>query len=369
MLHLLADDHCRAYMFWKELGVRGTTCVHVDAHLDVGESGLTPARLAGLARARSEAEMEPFLGNTYVPGRGLNCGNYLTPALLEGIVEHLICVLPPSLELSLEGARRELQQWVDLTLKEYRSLRWEEDRVEGVLKGRRLTLCRATTLPACSHPLLLDIDLDYLINEQREIWQQPEELLRELGELKPDVLTVACSVQGGYTPAEACWMGPALLRGFGIYHPGLQVREGPLDRGSALFRLGWAEQALRTLELEDSPESRYLQGMISYREGDYGRAVELLEPPYLRGAALYRAGRFAEAVQELYQAVKSDPTPDALHLFGLAWAGAGRPEEAAQWLQRALRQAPDRLSTQILRHDLGLETEVEVEGLRRRVPP
>ncbi|MCE7875113.1 hypothetical protein DYH09_32760 [bacterium CPR1] len=369
MLHLIAEDHCRAYMFWKELGVRGATCVHVDAHLDVGDSGLTPARLAGLARARSEQEIEAFLGSTYVPGKGLNCGNYLTPALLEGIVEHLVCVLPPWIELSLEGARRELQLWVDLTLAEYRSLKWAEGRVEGVLRGRRLTLCRATALPPCSHPLLLDIDLDYLIDEQREIWQQPEELLRELGELQPDVLTVACSVHGGYTPQEACWMGPALLRGFGIEHPRLDVPESPLDRGSALFRLGWADQALRALELEDSSESRYLQGMICYREGNYARALELLEQPFMRGAALYRAGRFAEAVQELHQAVKREPTPDALHLLGLAWAGAGRPEMAAQWFQTALRQAPDRLSTQVLRHDLGLETEVEVEGLRRRVPP
>ncbi len=366
---LLAEDHCRAYMFWKELGVRGATCVHVDAHLDVGEAGLTPARLAGLARARSEAEMESFLGSTYVPGKGLNCGNYLTPALLEGIVEHLICVLPPWIDLSLEGARRELQLWVDLTLAEYRSLRLEADRVEGFLRGRRLTLCRATSLPACAHPLLLDIDLDFLIDEQRQIWQQPEELLRELGDLHPDVLTVACSVHGGYTPQQACWMGPALLRGFGIEHPGLEVAETPLDRGSALFRLGWVDQAMRALELEESPESRYLQGMICYREGDYARALELLEQPFMRGASLYRAGRFAEAVQELHQAVKREPTPDALHLLGLAWAGAGRPDMAAQWFQTALRQAPDRLSTQVLRHDLGLRTEVEVEGLRRRVPP
>lgn len=367
---LLAEDHSRAYMFWKQLGFRAATCVHVDAHLDLGEAGLTPARLAGIAAARNEEELAPFRGSTYIPGGGMNCGNYLTPALQERIVEHLVCVLPPFMELTLESARRELQSWVDLTLAEFRNLVFQDGRVEGTLKGRRLTLCRAGNLPELSRPLLLDIDLDYFVDDQRAIWQQPSELARELGALSPDALTVACSVHGGYTPlSEARWLGPAVLRAFGAGHPEVELRESPLDRGSALFRLGRVQEALAELAGEESPESRYLQGMIAYRSGDYLRAAELLEQPYLRGAALYRAGRFVEAVQELLGAVKQDPTPDALHLFGLAWAGAGRPELAVKWLQTALRKAPDRLATQVLRHDLGLPTEVDVASLRRRVPP
>lgn len=353
-------------MFWKEQGIQGATCVHVDAHLDVGEAGLTPARLAGIAGARDARELEPFLGSTYVPGLGLNCGTYLTPALLEGIVEHLVCVLPAWLELTLAAGRRELQLWSDLSLEEYRCLHEvEPGHLEGRLKGRRLTLCRPEHVrQLVARPLLLDIDLDYFVDEEARVWQQPEELLAALGPLSPDALTVACSVCGGYTPPE---LVPGLLRGLGL-EP-LEVSASPLDRGSALFRLGRVPQALAELAPVESPESRYLQGMIFYRQGDYARALELLEQPYLRGAALYRAGRFVEAVEELHRAVEQEPTPDALHLFGLAWAGAGRPEQAVRWLQIALRQAPGRLATQILRSDLGLETEVDVASLRRRVPP
>ncbi len=348
--HLLVKDHCEAYLFWKQHGFQGATCVHVDAHLDVAE----------LPEGRTER------GSTYIPGLGLNCGNYLTPALREGIVTHLVCVLPDFMELSLVAGQRELQSWADLSLSEYRSLEWRDGRVEGVLKGRRITLCRAENLPELGRPLLLDIDLDYFVNDAREIWRRPEDLNLAL---EPDALTVAYSVEGGYLPPEATWMGPAVLKAYGIDHPGLEVPESPLDRGSALFRLGHVAEALAELARVDSPESRYLQGMIAYRRGNFDRAAELLEQPFMRGAALYRAERYVEAVQALQQAIKSNPTPDALHLFGMAWVGAGRPDQGARWLQTALRQAPDRLAAQILKHELGLPTEIEPAGLRRRVPP
>ncbi|MEW6281630.1 MAG: hypothetical protein AB1758_23670, partial [Candidatus Eremiobacterota bacterium] len=149
---LLVEDHCQALDFWRECGVRGAACVHVDAHLDVTETGTER-------------------GSVYIPG-GLNCGNFLYLALAEGLVEHLVWVIPPALAGTLAWARRELQEWVDLTGAEYASLCLRDGRVEGRLLGRRLTICRLDVgLPELAPPVLLDVDVDYLVAEEQHLWQ------------------------------------------------------------------------------------------------------------------------------------------------------------------------------------------------------
>src|SRR5688572_22687218 len=119
----LMEDHQEAYFFWRDLGIKGATCVHVDAHLDVS--------------------------NFKVPGYGLadapelNCANFLHRAIREGIVEHLVWVIPPHLTgtLSLlDWTRDELHNWMHLSLADYASLHTEDSRVEGTLAGARFTV-------------------------------------------------------------------------------------------------------------------------------------------------------------------------------------------------------------------------------------
>ena len=81
------EEHHEAYFLWKNLGIQGAWCWHFDAHLDIGREGLTEARMAALVDCRSPAEAAQVgaLGNCYLPWGGLHCGNYLYPAIKEGI--------------------------------------------------------------------------------------------------------------------------------------------------------------------------------------------------------------------------------------------------------------------------------------------
>lgn len=208
---LLMEDHCQAFGLWKQVGVKDAICVHVDAHLDVMDYGFDDEALARAAAVAHPDEMAGCMSPNYLPWGGVHCGNYLYPALVEGLVTHLIWVVPKAMvgdQSLMEFAHNELPTWVDLTHDELASLEMAGPRVEGVLAGRRFTLCTSQNLPELADkPVLLDIDVDYFQDENDFIWQSPRELREELDIPRVDVLTVAYSVDGGYTALENRYLG------------------------------------------------------------------------------------------------------------------------------------------------------------------
>ena len=129
------EEHYEAYFAWKRQGFRDQWCWHVDAHLDIGKTDLGPARLARLKGFENsfEARAAGLMGNSYLPWGGLHCGNYLLPAIREGIVSRLSWVIPPDLPEGtlLSWARRHINNWFELELREYSSLKLDGDRVRG----------------------------------------------------------------------------------------------------------------------------------------------------------------------------------------------------------------------------------------------
>lgn len=209
------EDHSHAYSFWKEQGLSNGICVHVDAHLDLMDRGFTPEMLQEIAKVQSAEDLKHCATPTYLPWGGVHCGNYLFPALMEGIVTHLIWVVPKAMvedsSSILAFAHAELPNWMDLTLEEHNSLRLDGPRVEGVLAGQRFTLCTSDSLPALDQrPILLDIDVDYFQDAKDRIWQTPGGLRQELGLQKIDALTIAVSVDGGYTCLEHRYLGEVI---------------------------------------------------------------------------------------------------------------------------------------------------------------
>lgn len=215
----LFDDHFESFPFWREAGLSGLTCVHVDAHLDVSTDGFSQKALDGIAQARNRDELLAFRGNPKLPWGGFHCGNYLYPALVDGTVTTLIWVVPsePMDGTSMLGsARQTIQGWVDMTLEEYSGLQSVQGRVEGTLFGRRLVFCTAETMPSLTPPesekLVLDIDVDYFVRlKDDQMWQSPHDLRQALGDLKPLALTVATSCEGGYTPLSQRYLGQVCL--------------------------------------------------------------------------------------------------------------------------------------------------------------
>lgn len=358
---LLMDNHKDALAFWRSLQISGAVCVHVDAHLDVSNM-----RSAG----REDAEE-----------MGVDCGNFLYSALREGVVSHLVWVIPPHLAASspslLDWTQHELQNWMRLTTTEYRSLRAQDCRVEGTLAGARLTVCTGDDLPELDpiQPVLVDLDVDYFLSPEDEIWQSPIELHERLAHLGPTAITVTCSVEGGHTPPQHRYLGnlglmcftghrdealvlwnrlqappdreggpswflaarlalQACRQGQGYTDPAWDTatshdsdyRLRPLDMASLSFRredydgcLHWLD---RVEDLNDQPGVIYHQGLVGCRRGDYEAAdrrwQELLEHPVARGG-----------------------TASHLHeMRGRTLVSLGRDSEALDSFRAALRLVP-----------------------------
>lgn len=383
MSHLLMEDHCDAYVFWKQHQVTGRTCVHVDAHLDVSEAGLPRETLQAMAQARTPDELEPHRVSNYLPWGGFHCGNYLYPALLEGMVTRLIWVVPPHMLAKdpVEWARGELQNWVDLKQREYRDLRLDEGRVEGHLAGRPLTICMAENLPPLAETVLLDVDVDYFLDPQDRIWQSPYDLKLDC---RWDLLTVAYSVNGGYTPLEHRWLGPATLealttgrkRTLEEARTQLQddVQPRAINTGSLHFRRQEWEKARQAFEqaAREAPEeaqlANYLLALTDSRAGMREEAVdrfeELLEDPrlnarerayvsFLMARDLQRQERVSEASAAFQKATDVEPdNPVYLHHYALSLLDGGWVEEGTRKLRKAIRLVPDRLAALELHYEL-----------------
>src|SRR3989442_15151426 len=98
----MMEDHDGAYYAWKQAGFSGRTLLHIDAHIDWAWIGDKDPR--ALVRARSLAQVESMLKERCLwnlsdrkPDDLVHIGNYIYPALNEGIVNDFYWVVPDSL--------------------------------------------------------------------------------------------------------------------------------------------------------------------------------------------------------------------------------------------------------------------------------
>jgi len=341
MITALFDDHYEAFVTWRENGLSGLTCIHVDAHLDVMSDGFNQESLNGIAQASNGLELARFRGNPRLPWGGFHCGNYLFPGLLDGTISKLIWVLPPHIiggETFVDGVRQEAQNWLDLKLDEYRSLTGKDGAVEGTLEGCPFVVCTAQKIPSLSvheqENLALDIDVDYFVkNSDDSIWQTPHQLFDKLGKPRPKVLTVAYSVDGGYTPLRHRYLGEV-------------TREVFANQDSTIYReltdriVEWDSSDGETEELETllSETPDFLKPALYLRLERPKEAIEI-EPDYqVRFQNL--VARFLikkEHEQGLELLEKGDDgTPESLYLKAYLNLGKGDALEARRALSRLL---------------------------------
>ena len=384
MVSALFDDHYEAFPLWREAGLSGLTCVHVDAHLDVMEDGFNPKILEGIKAARTRAELDRFRGDADLPWGGFHCGNYLYPALLDGTVTTLIWLLPREVIKGtslLDGSRQELQNWVDLTFEEYSSFRFEDGRVEGTLMGCRMVVCTSESFPELSAAekknLALDIDVDYFVRlKDDKIWQTPYQLKDALGPIEPVALTVAMSCEGGYTPTAERYLGQVCLDLFSgndeAVHkshvealmeaaqapetadwPGLLASVPEFMKPAVLCHMGRVAEA-------EAADPEYHQKAINLasrclQKKDYEAGLEILtasdEPDttrYFLSAFLAAGGNDPEVNQEQLAILLEKPgiTPvEKARLWrmqGEAFAKMGEPKKAIAILKKALKIEPQR---------------------------
>lgn len=222
----LVEDHDEVLKLWRRQGIKGLDLVHLDAHIDFGyffakppEKLLKEAKSLKDLKARLEYSLN-YLHYERDFNKQINIGNYIYPAIEEGIVNNFYWVIPgksKEFKRSHKTIKRILRQIARFA--DNKRLSIEDDR-NGIIStqclGRKLIVCSLDNLPRLTEDVLLDIDIDFLVIDcildagntknvgKRKPWISLTELLNLLKERVdvPKVTTISYSVNGGWTPIE-----------------------------------------------------------------------------------------------------------------------------------------------------------------------
>lgn len=366
----MMEDHRDAYFLWQKMGISAASCLHIDAHLDM--AGFQAPRDGSLSRPE------------------INCANYLLKAVEEGMVQRVVWVIPPHLitrhKNLLDWLYHELPNWLPLTLTEHNSFKVQEGRAEGLLRGASLTVCTPDHLPDLSGPWLLDLDVDYFLDEEDHVWQTPFRLHEILPRQNWQAITIAYSVLGGYTPLARRYLGDLshlLWRGkekeaetwWRDFQSLSQLDQAPLElQAAALVCRAWGsgsdhegEAWNRAQELVPAyrVEPSDIAAMYWQRKR-FSRCIRwtLRDPgpgsQYLQGFVAFEQGRFAEAARcwesLLTQTEQPGDEISRRHLNSLiarCWRRARKNEKARNSLEAALTlRSPDRIGSAELHREL-----------------
>ncbi len=375
MVHLM-EDHDEALARWRETGLRNRLVVHIDAHIDFGwMPDRHPLELLEVSSIREleEQAAQPALWNFsgQPDDRLISIGNYLNPALREGIVREWYWVAPDGFFGSSKEVRRLENLLKTLQARHpgaFGSPRWDGAAFHAEVYGAPLTVCRLGDLPPFTAPVLLDIDTDFLMIHslakpyphadfhRARPWIWPEELIDRLhaAKLQTDLVTIAYSVEGGYTPlpfkylgdelAERCRTSNLPLASRTRYARTLQLAEcrGRTDGISE------ADRSMAGSEPETGDAAILYQcallflerGQVEAARSAYSRAIALdptYRTAYNNGGVIYLCHREkARAEAEFRNILMLDPQ-QVEACYGLAdlYAWQQRWPEALEWYQRA----------------------------------
>lgn len=341
----LIEDHDEALGLWRKKGFRGIDLVHVDAHIDFGFHAAKPA-MQVFKEAKSVSELKKELEQSlafsrYQPDfdKQTNIGNYIYPAMREGIVRNFYWVIP--------GRLKEFRQSLKIIRKIISSLMRHDSYLEdarcktqdgknGVIStklfGRKFIICTLEKLPVLKEKVLLDIDTDYLVIDslvnagntskigRRKRWIRPDRLVKELLEKipRPFFTTIAYSVNGGYTPMRYKILGDELA-----YR--LSPESFSRDYGEKFIASVFFERFESTGRKEFYCKAVKLNPLYRATDNNYGNL-------YLN------IGEINRADQEFLKIFKVDPVnPAALaNLGSVAWERKNF-KKAKEYFQRGLK--------------------------------
>jgi tetratricopeptide (TPR) repeat protein len=193
------ENHDQAYYVWRERRLSERILLHIDAHHDM----YTPWPAENLS---------------------ITIANFILPALKENVVREVVWAVPDETWAGRAG-RNDVRR----TLKVLRrngvagsEVRECRTRISTTVLGKPLTVCTIRHLPDFHEPVLLDVDVDYLVTPNiglrgvdlytRLPWLWPRELVCCLADkrVRTDLVTIAYSVEGGYTPLQWKYLGDEL---------------------------------------------------------------------------------------------------------------------------------------------------------------
>jgi tetratricopeptide (TPR) repeat protein len=338
----LMENHDQAYEVWRSLGVRHRVLVHLDAHDDV----------------------------VWAPSRkALHIANFISLALQDGLVEEVFWVVPDrtwenskSIKYIVQRLKKVLQKYPEHPC----HIKVEKDRISATILGKMYHVCPWDYLPQLGERVLLDIDVDYLVTPKaigagdlhRMLpWCWPAELVARLEGhgLASEAVTIAYSVEGGYTPVQWKYLGDELalrLEGADDTHPILRGMGHLRQAAQAAFRGDLAEAVAGYQKAGDLlPNSAAPDYHLARLYAEVGREREAQEhyqealardPSYRTaynsgGIWYYSDRRYAQAYREHRRTLIMNPEDACAHLgMGQLAARKKRWSEAETWLRKAL---------------------------------
>ena len=236
----LIEDHHEALNIWRRKNLRRVDLIHIDAHIDFGFYPAKPKeQIIREAKTLNQLKRElekSLLYQRYQKDfdRQANIGNYIYPAMCEGIVKDFYWVIPGKLKefkSSLKFIKGILKNFAKQDPcrppgeKQGVKPKIEEGIITSKLLGRKFVVCILEKLPVLKQKVLLDIDTDFLVISslldanntvkigKRKRWIRPDRLIKNLvitKKLKTIFTTIAYSVNGGYTPMRYKILGDEL---------------------------------------------------------------------------------------------------------------------------------------------------------------
>jgi len=245
---LLIEDHHEAYHTWRDHQYKNMTLVHLDAHIDFGfqeikEVSLILNEAKTLSELKSQLEKAVlFHRKKFDPEKLTHIGNYIYPAMRDGIVTEFYWVIP--------GDIGEFKKCLGILKRLLRDLKKEDPCPADVppliqpgyiktrLYGRPFHITILETLSHLKRQVLLDIDTDFLVIDslrradavtqiaRREPWIGTDELagILRIKISQPRCTTIAYSVNGGFTPMVYKTQGDRLAEGLGCRDQALADR-------------------------------------------------------------------------------------------------------------------------------------------------
>src|SRR5262249_751392 len=156
----------------------------------------------------------------------INIGNFICPALKQALIQEIFWVVPDAAFQNAKSRKLVLRN-VKQIVKEYSETSGiiaEDHQITTSVMKKKLTICPLPTLPMFSEAVLLDIDVDYLMIPRVSYakrdkhgslpWSWPNELIKRLHDtgIRSDLITVAYSVEGGFTPLQWKYLGQEVMQ-------------------------------------------------------------------------------------------------------------------------------------------------------------
>jgi tetratricopeptide (TPR) repeat protein len=324
------ENHDSALPIWRDSAGTNRILVHVDAHHDMW-----------------------WVENE----KNVTIANFISPAIRDGILSEIYWVVPDRSWESIEN-RRQILHHLKRIQKGFpgrsESIEIRHDRISTTLLGKPLHICSIDGLSQFREEVLLDLDVDYMLLSRVTYgtgdphtalpWIWPEELLSRLNERKvrADIITIAYSVYGGFTPLRWKYLGDELearLAGADpkILHGMQSMREGAEAAALSEFSVAQLKysEAMEFLPSLAAPlwqlAHSYLDaGRVDEAQQLYRRAVQL-DSSYCGafnsdGLWHFWDRRWEAAEREYRRTLKLDPNDAFAHL-GLGWIA----QEHSKW--------------------------------------